>query len=126
VNLATGVITFTVTTAGYLSRYSAATPVYVNGWIDWNGDGDWNDAGEHVFTWSGYPGSPGWPAFASSTTVVVTITVPAGLPPLVWSRFRLDYNQDLASPVGPARYGEVEDYPLLAPTRRLYLPVVQR
>ena len=23
---------------------------YLNGWIDWNQDGDWNDAGEQVFT----------------------------------------------------------------------------
>ena len=79
-----------------------------------------------MLDWSGYPGGTGWPALAISTTVAVTISVPAGLPPLIWSRFRLDYNQDLTSPVGPARYGAVEDYPLLAPGFRLYLPLVRR
>ena len=120
-------MTFTVSTAGYLSRYGPSAPVYVHGWIDWNGDGDWSDSGELVLAWSGYPGCPscGWAPAAISTTVTVSITAPVSLAPLMWSRFRLDYNQNLASVIGPARYGEVEDYPLL-PAFRLFLPLVSR
>ncbi|MCP4358514.1 MAG: hypothetical protein GY796_10905 [Chloroflexi bacterium] len=112
VDLANSVVIFTVSTSGSLFRYSAAAPVNVHGWIDLNGDGDWADGGEFVLNWSGYPGDGTWPLAAPSTTVTVPIVVPASLPQQTWSRFRLDYAQNVESVTGMARYGEVEDYRL--------------
>lgn len=73
---------------------------YLNGWIDFNRDGDWNDAGEQVFT---------------NTAVVagansLNISVPVGATPgASFARFRLSTQQNLA-PTGAAVDGEVEDY----------------
>jgi hypothetical protein len=36
---------------GPTGRYEVAVPtkrLYLNGWADWNGDGDWDDAGEKI------------------------------------------------------------------------------
>jgi hypothetical protein len=30
-------------------QVTASTQGYLNAWFDWNADGDWDDAGEHVF-----------------------------------------------------------------------------
>ncbi|MBK8054975.1 MAG: hypothetical protein IPK35_17320 [Saprospiraceae bacterium] len=41
-------------TVNYTSGYPTA---YINGWIDWNGDGDFNDTGERIITNSSVSGS---------------------------------------------------------------------
>ena len=69
-------------------------------WIDLNGDGDFADANEEVFSSGGL----------SQTTVTGNLSIPAGTAPLT-TRLRvvMRYN---AAPVscGTFNYGEVEDY----------------
>ena len=76
--------------------------VWANGFFDWNGDGDWDDFAEHVFalradpsTW--VPMSGGW--------YVVDFNMPPA-PPVIfsdqlWTRFRLDYGENLGQPLAP-------------------------
>ena len=112
VDLNNGLITFTVSTRSAFYWYSAAAPIHVHGWIDWNADGDWSDPGEFVLNWSGYPGDGTWPAGATSFTTSVPVAAPGGLPLQMWSRFRLDYAQNVETVTGSAVRGEVEDYVL--------------
>jgi hypothetical protein len=75
---------------------------FLNAWIDWNGDGDFADAGEQIIA------SPGLFIFGTSTQNI-NVTVPANaiLNALTFARFRL------GNPVGSAgadTFGEVEDY----------------
>jgi hypothetical protein len=97
------------------SRYSPNSLIYIHGWIDFNGDGDWNDAGENIFC--GVTVDPSsWPAGQNQETVPITFTIPSSgiaIGDTIWSRFRLDYNQNLNSVFGAANFGEVEDYPLV-------------
>jgi hypothetical protein len=121
-NLFTGVITFTVSTSATYWRYSPGRQLNVHGWFDWDHDGDWNDPGEFVINWSGYPGDGVWPAGTPSIMIVYTIPVPTNPANTIWVRFRLDYAQNLESVTGPANFGEVEDYRLLL--FRLRLPMI--
>jgi hypothetical protein len=109
-NLHNSTATFTVSTSGWLWRYSALTPVNVHAWADLNADGDWTDPGELIVNWSGYPGSGAWLPGASSVTVTTPVALPARLPATVWVRFRLDYAQNLEWVTGAANFGEVEDF----------------
>jgi GEVED domain/Dockerin type I domain len=78
----------------------ASEPGKLDGWIDFNGDGDWSDAGEQIFT---------------SVNVVagenlLSFTIPAGATSgSTGARFRLSTAGGLA-PTGAAADGEVEDY----------------
>ncbi len=77
---------------------------YLNAWLDFNGDGDWNDAGEQI--------AADVVAAQGTTDGVLTlnIPVPAGATPgTTHARFRLSYKQGLG-PTGAVNYGEVEDY----------------
>lgn len=72
----------------------------LDAWIDWNRDGDWDDAGENLFSNRSVATGPnllsfGVPAFASSGTS--------------FARFRLSSAGGLAN-TGIAADGEVEDY----------------
>jgi Tol biopolymer transport system component len=122
-------------------RYNPNDPkrrIYINGWFDWNGDGEWTDLewvlGMHspdgnaaaVFDPSSWTsGNP--PANASQTTAARTIAVPDPLTDKPFAaRFRLDMGEDIGFEAhrytdaslknhgfraqGLARYGEVEDY----------------
>ncbi|MCP4541843.1 MAG: hypothetical protein GY832_32330 [Chloroflexi bacterium] len=116
VDLVAGTLTFTPTVSSPGSaRYGPWGPLNVHGWFDWNGDGDWNDTGEFVVNWSGYPGDGVWPAGQASYGVVQAITIPStvfdnGDVADLWARFRLDYAADWESPRGYTRFGEVEDH----------------
>jgi len=73
----------------------------LNAWIDWNRDGDWNDAGEQI---------------ATNRAVSAGANVIAVLAPSVatasggsFARFRLSTQSGLL-PTGQANDGEVEDY----------------
>ena len=71
----------------------------VSAWIDWNGDGDFNDTGEQVLD----------NAAASPSCPSVTVTVPLDVAPLVGVRYRIA-NETIPGPNGALNSGEVEDY----------------
>ncbi len=84
-------------------QQASAGQGYLNAWIDWNGDGDFSDAGEQVASNV---------RFTSSTNGTISLSV---TPPRVnasgasFARFRWSSQAGLAS-FGPAPDGEVEDY----------------
>ncbi len=85
---------------------AAATANYLDAWIDFNQDGDWNDAGEQVFT--------SYNLGTASGVQTLTITVPQDTGSNIvygstYARFRLSSTGGLA-PTGAASNGEVEDY----------------
>lgn len=115
-------VTFLVgvkTNADVLGRshqpYTAANPLYINAWFDWNDDGTFQPS-EHVI--GAAPGSflvtrPGIYGFR--------LNPPEDTPCMVSHRLRLDYREDVGqvmTAVDPrlnlekwaARHGEVEDY----------------
>lgn len=75
----------------------------VQGWFDWNGDGDFADAGENAIT--GTVGSNG--------VVNFNVAVPQGAfddtDGVSYARFRIS-STGVAGPAGAAADGEVEDY----------------
>ncbi|MCD4695842.1 MAG: hypothetical protein K8S16_06335 [Bacteroidales bacterium] len=73
---------------------------YLNTWMDFNADGDWDDLGEQIFT--GQPLIPG----PNSLTFAVPASATSGE---TFCRFR--YSSDISlNYTGPAGDGEVEDY----------------
>jgi hypothetical protein len=82
-----------------------APACYLSGWIDWNNDGDFGDAGERILTGQR----------VTNGTTSLTFPIPAGTSfsnVTYYARFRLyDTNNELAlTPTGLAPNGEVEDY----------------
>lgn len=73
---------------------------YIQGWMDFNGNGSWADAGEQIVV--NFP-------VAASGSYNVTFTAPANAVASTFGRFRLSQQQGLAS-TGGAPNGEVEDY----------------
>lgn len=72
----------------------------LQGWVDFNQDGDWNDAGEQVFTNLRLANGTHSLNFAVPSTALSGVT---------YARFRYGYETDLKS-FGPSMAGEVEDY----------------
>jgi gliding motility-associated-like protein len=74
---------------------------YLNAWVDWNGDGDFNDNNERIAKNI---------RRHSSTTLNLDVQVPANaiVSRPTYARFRLGPSTE--SPVGTASSGEVEDY----------------
>jgi hypothetical protein len=84
---------------------------FLSGWIDWNADGDFNDAGEQIVTAQ---------AVAVGTTNL-SVSVPAGATNgASFARFRVSTNNtapDISStPSGTVQSGEVEDYSVIIAT----------
>ncbi|MBI1315204.1 hypothetical protein GC176_28265 [bacterium] len=81
----------------------ATQQMLLSGWIDWNGNGDWSDAGDQVFTDVAInPGSNS-----------LSINVPAGATTgVTYARFRVSTQSGLSF-TGSAPNGEVEDYSLV-------------
>ncbi len=105
------------------TRYGPGRELHLVGWVDWNGDGDWDDSGERVLAWSGGPGltdtlGTPWPAGEVAHMVRVALVPPviihamdtAAEPITTAARFRLTYGEPAETPFGLAVYGEVEDY----------------
>jgi len=81
-------------------QVTASAAGLLNAWIDFNADGDWDDAGEQVFTDE--------PLVAGSNPLLVTIPLDAATG-TTHARFRFDSAGGL-TPTGLAADGEVEDY----------------
>jgi len=81
---------------------TASASGLLDAWIDWNGDGDWSDAGEQVFT--DEPLSSG----VNALQIQVPETSQSGA---TMARFRFSTAGSLL-PTGEAPDGEVEDYAL--------------
>lgn len=77
-----------------------AATAKVDAWIDWNHDGDWNDAGEHLFNNH---------AIVAGDNVLTFAVPSAALGGQTYSRFRVSTAGSLA-PSGFAADGEVEDH----------------
>ncbi|MHB8969228.1 MAG: choice-of-anchor L domain-containing protein [Pirellulaceae bacterium] len=100
-------VVFGVLTAGYQAQITvsatgitAGQPGYLDAWLDVNGDGDWNDVGEKIFTRKALI------AGANALTFDVPGATVSGP---TYMRFRLSSVGGL-SPSGSATNGEVEDY----------------
>ncbi len=79
---------------------TASASGLLNGWIDFDADGDWLDAGEQVFT----------DVALAAGVNPLQIPVPlAATPGTTFARFRFDSGGGL-EPTGSAADGEVEDY----------------
>ena len=96
-------VTFGQILTGGPAQITVTTSVasYLQGWMDFNADGDWNDPGEQIFTDEyihfGY-------------TVCLNYMVPVNaIPGITYARFRFSTVQGL-SYIGSAPNGEVEDY----------------
>lgn len=76
---------------------------YAGAWIDFNGDGDWDDQGEEVFQ-----------GFLADGAHYIEVTAPLGSMPITFGRFRLTSWPGRLKPTGPALDGEVEDFRVLA------------
>ncbi len=89
-------------TSGRVNRVvvdvGGGSPGYVNGWVDLNLDGDWNDPGEQFIT-------------DDLTTGINTYAffMPAGAQGATYLRFRVSTVSGLGT-TGLAKNGEVEDY----------------
>ena len=77
---------------------------YLDGWIDFNDDGDWDDAGEQIFNTFALSG---WPL--NFNTVFVSVPTTAAVNTSVFCRFRMSSTGGLAYS-GACGDGEVEDY----------------
>ena len=87
-------------------RVFASVGGYLNGWFDWNADGDWDDRGEYVISERPIPAGPS----------LHNIRVPGGAKPGgSYARFRFS-TRPLATVLPEPKYkgrapdGEVEDY----------------
>ena len=79
---------------------TAGSPAFIQGWIDFNGNGSWTDAGEQIATNV---------SVASSGSTNITFAAPTNAVSRTYARFRLSQDQNL-TPNGRSRTGEVEDY----------------
>jgi uncharacterized repeat protein (TIGR01451 family) len=97
---------------GSVTITTGATGGFVNLWIDFTGDGDWNDPGEHVVTEQLLGGN----ASAGLTFAVPIGTTPGNAP----SRARISSQAGLGVS-GLAADGEIEDHlaPILAAEPRI-------
>ena len=95
-----GLIPGTNGTATVTVRTGSFTAGFLQGFIDFNRDGDWNDAGEQVFK----------DLQLATGTYTLTFPVPADATlGLTYARFRYSLNGGIG-PTGSALGGEVEDY----------------
>jgi hypothetical protein len=99
-------VTYGKTYTVELSRTSTVDPANRKGWIDWNIDGDFNDAGEQIF----------FEASTYNQVYSATFTVPAlaqSFEGLTKLRVAANYNNESTTPCGPITAGEYEDYGLI-------------
>ena len=115
-------VTFPVLLAGSLATVNVqvtnATGIaaYVNGFIDWNGDGDFADADEVVIALVTN-------GFSGVVDLLFNVPLDVANAQNVGTRFRLSTDPNLG-PNGPATDGEVEDY--LVTVRHFDLALIKR
>ncbi len=99
-----GVTTLNVTIGtNQTIQVNASGSGFLNAWIDFNQDGDWDDPGEQVFT--------NTPVFAGSNFPVVPLIPLTATPGNTYARFRLtSATVTTPTPTGTLPDGEVEDY----------------
>lgn len=91
----------------------SASNGYLQGWIDWNGDGDFADAGEQIATNLQY-------SAGTTGTINIPVTVPANATTSqTYARFRWSSTSGLSS-TAAASDGEVEDYALMITSSLTY------
>jgi len=75
---------------------------YLSAWIDWNGDGDFNDKNERI--------ADNRRVSSGSSTLLLSVTIPSDaiVTRPTFARFRI--GPRVSSPTGTASSGEVEDY----------------
>ena len=86
---------------GVTVNVDASTTCFLNTWIDFNADGDWDDVGEQVFT------DEALVSGINSLTISVPLDATVGTATV--ARFRVDSTGGLL-PTGAASDGEVEDH----------------
>ncbi len=99
-------LTFGKTYTLVVERASNVDPANRKAWIDWNIDGDFDDAGELIFTESS----------TYNQTFTTTFTVPAlaqSFEGLTKMRVASNYNNESTTACGPITAGEFEDYGLI-------------
>lgn len=96
----TSLVTSTTTSTTSSLNASVNGTGKLDGWIDFNRDGDWDDAGEQIFTGRN----------VANGSNSLEFEIPAGaLPGTTFARFRLSTAGNLST-TGAASDGEVEDY----------------
>ncbi len=86
-------------------QVTASRSGWLNGWLDFNADGDWADAGEQFAV----------DVAVSNGNNSIPVNVPSwAVPGATFARFRLSSTRFLAA-TGPAVDGEVEDYRITIP-----------
>ncbi len=91
-------------TISILASNTTGSTAHLEGWIDWNGNGDFSDTGEKILDIDDSGGS--MPSFMN-----VTVPVDAVANKLLGSRFRISHTDNML-PTGFLSEGEVEEYPL--------------
>ena len=79
---------------------------FVSAWVDFNGDGDWNDANEWIAAAQPVVNGVNTLAFQVPPNAVVSTSTS----PLTFARVRLDATNTPIGPMGFGNAGEVEDY----------------
>jgi|GEM_PF-2781379 len=81
----------------------ASVTGFLDGWVDFNVDGDWADAGEHIYTTLAISAGPNFLSF---------IVPPGSTMGQSYARFRFRTTQTPINFNGLVNNGEVEDYPV--------------
>jgi hypothetical protein len=94
----------------------ASADCMLSAWVDFNADGDWNDAGEALFS--------GQPLVAGTNSLI--FAVPAGVERgSTYARFRCT-TDGAVEPTGAASDGEVEDHQVAILAPACHLPLIMR
>ena len=88
---------------------------HVEAWIDWNGDGDFDDTDEFIVDWDDTMG-----AFPNLIEISIPTATKTGS--LLGFRVRIS-NQDNMTPYGTVDSGEVEDYLIGVDCKQVCLPM---
>ncbi|MBI4652070.1 PEP-CTERM sorting domain-containing protein [Candidatus Desantisbacteria bacterium] len=83
-------------------RYSSQGLLYVDGWFDWNNDGDFSEVDEHQISFTANPTA--WGQNSAVYREYVHYDEDYS------SRFRVSYNEGANNYFGAKSWGEVEDY----------------